>query len=317
MIDPIGAIFGAGVALRNALYDRQILKSHKLARPVISIGNISVGGSGKTPFVIALGTLLKEHGIAFDVLSRGYGRSSTEVAIVDPLGTPEQCGDEPLLIARKLGVPVVVGANRYQAGLLAEEKLPSKLHLLDDGFQHRRLHRDFDIVMLADSDLSGTLLPFGRLREPRRSLGRADAVVLASDKRPPKQAKLVWRIGRQIHFVDSRAKTVAFCGIARPRQFFAGLKQLGMELVATVAFSDHHRYRQRDIDRLLRIKGQTGAREFITTEKDAINLGRLVNELRTLRTATLDLELQSPESVLETLLGTLEERCQCRFQGRA
>jgi len=152
MIDPIGAIFGAGVALRNALYDRQILKSHKLARPVISIGNISVGGSGKTPFVIALGTLLKEHGIAFDVLSRGYGRSSTEVAIVDPLGTPEQFGDEPLLIARKLGVPVVVGANRYQAGLLAEEKLPSKLHLLDDGFQHRRLHRDFDIVMLADSD---------------------------------------------------------------------------------------------------------------------------------------------------------------------
>ena len=317
MIDPIGAIFGAGVALRNALYDRQILKSHKLARPVISIGNISVGGSGKTPFVIALGSLLKAHGIAFDVLSRGYGRSSTEVAIVDPLGTPEQFGDEPLLIARKLGVPVVVGANRYQAGLLAEEKLPSKLHLLDDGFQHRRLHRDFDIVMLADSDLSGTLLPFGRLREPRRSLGRADAVVLASDKRPPKQAKLVWRIGRQIHFVDSRAKTVAFCGIARPRQFFAGLKQLGMELVATVAFSDHHRYCQRDIDRLLRIKGQTGAREFITTEKDAINLGRLVNELRTLRTATLDLELQSPESVLETLLGTLEERCQCRFQGRA
>jgi len=317
MIDPLGVIFGAGVALRNTLYDRQILKSHKLARPVVSIGNLSVGGSGKTPFVIALGTLLKERGVAFDVLSRGYGRNSTMVAIVDPSGTPEQFGDEPLLIARKLGVPVVVGADRYQAGLLAEEKLPSKLHLLDDGFQHRRLHRDFDIVMLPDSDLSGTLLPFGRLREPKRGLFRADAVVMASDRRPPNQAKLVWRIRRQIHFVDSRAKTVAFCGIARPRQFFSGLKQLGMELVATVAFSDHHRYGQRDIERLLRIKSQTGAREFITTEKDAINLGPLLGELRTLRTATLDLELQSPEKALENLLGTLEERCQCRFQGTA
>jgi tetraacyldisaccharide 4'-kinase len=313
MIDPIGAIFGSGVALRNALYDRRVLKSYQLARPVVSIGNISVGGSGKTPFVVTLGGLLKERGIEFDVLSRGYGRRSKEVAIVDPTGTPEQFGDEPLLIARKLQVPVIVGADRYQAGLLAEEKFSAKLHLLDDGFQHRRLHRDFDIVMLPDSDLAGTLLPFGRLREPLGSLSRADAVVVAPETRRPKQAKLAWRARRHIHFADSRASTVAFCGIARPQQFFAGLKQLGMELVATVAFPDHHRYRQRDIDRLLRIKKQTGAREFITTEKDAINLGPLLAELRTFRTATLDLELHAPEKVMETLLRTLEERCQCRF----
>src|SRR5437660_901613 len=314
MIDPVGALFGLGVALRNTLYDRQIFKSHKLARPVVSIGNISVGGSGKTPFVIALGSLLKERGIEFDVLSRGYGRSSQEIAVVDPAGTPEQFGDEPLLIARKLEVPVVVGADRYQAGLLAEEKFPSKLHLLDDGFQHRRLHRDFDIVMLPDSDLSGTLLPFGKLREPLRSLARADAVVIAPDRRPPNQAKLAWRARRQIHFVDSRARTVAFCGIARPQQFFAGLKQLGMELVATVRFPDHHRYRKRDIDRLLRIKSQTGAREFITTEKDAINLGPLLAELRTFRTATLDLELQDAQAVIETLTAKLEQVCGCRLR---
>jgi tetraacyldisaccharide 4'-kinase len=313
MIDPIGAIFGSGVALRNALYDRKTLKSYKLARPVVSIGNISVGGSGKTPFVLTLGGLLKQRGIEFDVLSRGYGRSSKEIVVVDPTGTPEQFGDEPLLIARKLQVPVIVGADRYQAGLLAEEKFPTKVHLLDDGFQHRRLHRDFDIVMLPDSDLSGTLLPFGKLREPLGSLDRADAVVVAPDTRRPKQAKLAWRARRHIHFVDSRAKTVAFCGIARPEQFFAGLKQLGMELVATVPFSDHHRYRQRDIDRLLRIKTQTGARDFITTEKDAINLGPFLAELRTFRTATLDLELKSAEKVMETLLRTLEERCGCRF----
>src|ERR1700730_15305198 len=120
MMDPFAAIFASGVALRNALYDRQVLKSYRLSRPVVSIG--------KTPFVVPLGGLLKERGIEFDVLSRGYGRRSKEIAIVDPNGTPEQFGDEPLLIARKLQVPVVIGANRYRAGQLAEEKLPTRLH---------------------------------------------------------------------------------------------------------------------------------------------------------------------------------------------
>src|SRR5882672_11125231 len=114
-MNPISSIFGAGVAIRNALYDRRFFQVRKLTRPVVSIGNISVGGSGKTPLVIALGELLKQHGIAFDVLSRGYGRSSAEIAVVDPGGSPAQFGDEPLLIARKLGVPVIVGADRYQA----------------------------------------------------------------------------------------------------------------------------------------------------------------------------------------------------------
>src|SRR6478752_6508476 len=177
-MNPVSAIFGAGVAFRNALYDRGIFRVRKLARPVISVGNISVGGSGKTPFVIALGELLKQRGIAFDVLSRGYRRNSIEIAVVDPNGSPAQFGDEPLLIARKLQVPVIVGADRYRAGLLAEQKFSSKLHLLDDGFQHRRLHRDFDIVLLPTEDQAGSLLPTGRLREPITALKRAYAVVL-------------------------------------------------------------------------------------------------------------------------------------------
>src|SRR5258708_39940567 len=118
-MNPLSAAFGAGVALRNYCYDRGIFKSKKLTRPVVSVGNISVGGSGKTPFVIALGQLLQERGIEFDVLSRGYGRSSGEAAVVHPEGRPEQFGDEPLLIARRLHVPVIVGASRYLAGLLA------------------------------------------------------------------------------------------------------------------------------------------------------------------------------------------------------
>jgi tetraacyldisaccharide 4'-kinase len=313
-MNPLSAIFGAGVCLRNALYDRGILKSRSLARPVISVGNLSVGGSGKTPFVITLGRLLKERGIEFDVLSRGYGRKSKDIAVVEADGSPEQFGDEPLLIARKLGVPVVVGADRYQAGLLAEEKFAqSRLHLLDDGFQHRRLHRDFDIVLLSDEDLGDSLLPVGRLREPFSSLRRADAVVLSASSTVPAPAQSVWRVRRNILFIAPMSRVVAFCGIARPEQFFSGLRKLGMELADTITFPDHHRYVQRDIDRLLQAQTQTGAKGFITTGKDAINLGALVGQLRTFETAGLELEVENAPQVLETMLRTLEQRCGCRF----
>ncbi len=150
-MNPLSGIFGAAVAIRNSLYDRRVFSVHKLQKPVVSIGNLSVGGSGKTPFVIALGELLKERGIRFDILSRGYGRSSGNICAVDPQGSAADFGDEPLLMARRLQVPVVVGADRYQAGLLAEKAFPAQVHLLDDGFQHRRLHRDCDLVMLPAS----------------------------------------------------------------------------------------------------------------------------------------------------------------------
>src|SRR6266849_6996555 len=113
-MNPLASLFGLGVRTRNLLYDRAVLHGQKLEGPVVSVGNLSVGGSGKTPFVVLLGELLKARGIAFDVLSRGYRRKSSESARVDPKGTPEQFGDEPLLIARKLGCPVFVGASRYR-----------------------------------------------------------------------------------------------------------------------------------------------------------------------------------------------------------
>ena len=304
-MNPASAIFGAGVALRNALYDRGVLKVHKLARPVVSIGNISVGGSGKTPFVIALGELLQQRGIEFDVISRGYGRSSTEIAVVDPNGTPEQFGDEPLLIARKLRVPVIVGADRYQAGLLAEKQFSSKLHLLDDGFQHRRLHRDFDIVLLPAEDQGGTLLPMGRLREPLSALKRADAVVLPDSAEKPFDAKNIWRMRRQIE-IAADGRVIAFCGIAHPQQFFNALKTARQEIAGTLTFHDHHRYAQRDIDSLLDLKKKSGAAGFVTTEKDAINLGTLSAQLQPLRTATLRLDMESHDSVMAEILKTLK-----------
>lgn len=312
-MNPISALFGAGVKARNTLYDRGVFKVHELARPVISVGNISIGGTGKTPFVVALGELLKQRGIAFDILSRGYGRSSTGIAVVDPNGSRAQFGDEPLLLARKLGVPVIVGADRYQAGLLAEKQFASSLHLLDDGFQHRRLHRDFDIVLLPAADCAGTLLPIGRLREPLSALRRADAVALPDPLDQSPNIKRVWQVHRQLELSHPSGKLIAFCGIGRPKQFFDGLKTAGQELASEVVFRDHYSYGQRDLDRLLELKKRTGADGFITTEKDAINLGALTTQLEPLRTATLTMELEAPEQAITEMLQVLEQRSGCRL----
>src|SRR5712671_4026335 len=148
----LSGLYGAVTSSRNALFDRGVLHARRLEQPVVSVGNLSAGGAGKTPFVIALGDLLKERGIRFDVLSRGYRRRTRGVLVVDPQGSASDFGDEPLLIARKLGVPVVVCDSRYEAGRMAEQKFQTQMHLLDDGFQHRSLARDFDILLMAPDD---------------------------------------------------------------------------------------------------------------------------------------------------------------------
>ena len=200
-MNPLTGLYGAGIALRNTLFDHRVLASALLQRPVVSVGNLSAGGTGKTPFVIALGELLKERGRRFDILSRGYGRKTRGVRVVDPKGSASEFGDEPLLLARRLGVPVVVGESRYDAGRTAEQRFDSELHILDDGFQHRSLARDFDIVLIAPGDLQDRLLPSGRLREPFSSLNRADAIVMpqdvASEKSVP-AGKSTWRMTREI-----------------------------------------------------------------------------------------------------------------------
>jgi tetraacyldisaccharide 4'-kinase len=310
-MNPLATIFGAGVALRNRLYDRGVFRANRLTRPVVSVGNISVGGSGKTPFVIALGELLQQRGIPFDVLSRGYRRNSIEIAVVDPNGSPAQFGDEPLLIARKLRVPVIVGVDRHRAGLLAEKQFQSKLHLLDDGFQHRRLHRDFDIVLLPSEDMTDALLPAGRLREPVASLRRADAAVLFEPQKQSFSANQIWQARRHIELSATGGRLVAFCGLARPGQFFDALKSLGQQIAATLTFRDHHRYCQRDVDRLLRLKRETGADGFITTEKDEINLGGLCTQLQPLRIARLRLELETPEQAVNEMILAVQQRSGC------
>ncbi len=309
----LGAVFGTAVRARNALYDRGLLKARHLQGPVVSIGNISVGGSGKTPFVILLGELLKKRAVAFDILSRGYGRASRGVAVVDPGGSPRDFGDEPLLMARRLDVPVILGEDRYQAGRLAEEKFSARLHLLDDGFQHRQLARDFDIVLVTPDDARDRLLPSGRLREPLSALRRADAVVLTSGAAPekfPVEGKLVWRARRGILPRNVPERPVAFCGIARPKNFFTQLRTAGIEPAAEAVYKDHHQYQSSDIEELLRLKLTSEAGGFVTTEKDAINLGGYFSVLKPLAIVAVRMELADAERALDTMLATVAERKQ-------
>jgi tetraacyldisaccharide 4'-kinase len=313
-MNPLTTIYGAAGALRNSLFDLGVLPTRGLDRPVVSVGNLSVGGTGKTPLVIALGEMLKARGIRFDVLSRGYRRRTRGVLVVEPDGSPDDFGDEPLLIAKRLEVPVIVGESRYEAGKVAERAFQSQLHILDDGFQHRSLARDFDIVLLTHRDLHDRLLPLGRLREPLASLARADAVVVPTDVLSPNPAeghdvlrgKLVWRMKRQIVIPLKLRAPVVFCGIAQPQQFFEHARAQGIKPAAEIAFRDHHRYNAHDIRRLHAARDQHDSDGFITTEKDVVNLGPLQRELDPLAVARLGVSFDDPAGMTETILGRID-----------
>jgi tetraacyldisaccharide 4'-kinase len=310
-LNPLSAIYGGVVRTRNALYDRAIWRTRRLHGAVVSVGNLSAGGSGKTPFVMLLGELLKARAIKFDVLSRGYGRSSKGVRLVDPAGLPQEFGDEPLLIARKLQVPVIVGEDRCEAGRFAEGKFGPQLHLLDDGFQHRALARDFDIVLVTPQDATDNLLPAGRLREPLPSLRRADAVVLASGASAesfPLEGKIVWRVRRGIVAKNVALRPVVFCGIARPQNFVLQLRTANIEPVAEAFYRDHHAYREKDIRELLKLKRRSEAGGFVTTEKDAVNLGGFLSALEPLAVVPVKMELSDADNAVDTMLNKISDR---------
>jgi tetraacyldisaccharide 4'-kinase len=310
-LNPLSGIYGGVVRARNELYERGLLRSRRLQGPVVSVGNLSAGGAGKTPLVILLGELLKGCGIKFDVLSRGYGRRSRGVRWADPAGLPQEFGDEPLLIARKLQVPVIVGEDRYEAGRFAESKFGAQLHLLDDGFQHRALARDFDIVLVTPQDANDRLLPSGRLREPLHSLRRADAIVLASGASAeafPIDGKLMWRVRRGIVPLNVPPRPVVFCGIARPQNFVLQLRAANIEPVAEAFYRDHHAYNEKDIRDLRDLKQRSEAGGFVTTEKDAVNLGGYLSALAPLAVVPVKMELSDAANALDTMLHKIAEQ---------
>jgi tetraacyldisaccharide 4'-kinase len=258
-----------------------------------------------------LGELLKARGVKFGILSRGYGRTTRGVLLVDPAGLPQQFGDEPLLIARKLQVPVIVGEDRYDAGTFAEARFGPQMHLLDDGFQHRALARDFDIVLVTPQDASDRLLPAGRLREPLCALRRADAVVLAggaSEESFPMHGKAVWRVKRGILAQGIPVRPVAFCGIARPQNFLLQLRAANVEPSAQAFYRDHHAYSEKDVRELIELKQRSEAGGFVTTEKDAVNLGPYLSALAPLAVVAVRMDLVDAANAVDTMLRKIEER---------
>jgi tetraacyldisaccharide 4'-kinase len=310
-LNPLSSIYAGIVRARNGLYDRGTLRARRLDGAVVSVGNLSAGGSGKTPFVMLLGELLKARGIKFDVLSRGYGRQSRGVLLVDPAGLPPEFGDEPLLLARKLQVPVIVGEDRGEAGKFAEAEFGPQLHLLDDGFQHRALARDFDIVLVTPQDATDRMLPLGRLREPLGSLSRTDAVVLASGASAesfPLAGKMVWRVRRGIAPENVPPRPIVFCGIARPQSFVLQLRAANIEPIAEAFYRDHHAYREKDVRELLDLKQRSQAGGFVTTEKDAVNLGPYLAALEPLSVVPVRMELADAANAVDAVLRRIAER---------
>ncbi len=318
---PFTPLYRAALALRELRLRSGLEPVRTLELPVVSIGSLSAGGSGKTPLTIALARALTQRGLHVDVLSRGYGRSGKATLRVDPNGVAKDFGDEPLLIARESGVPVYVAARRFDAGLLAEStRRPNSpaVHLLDDGFQHRQLHRDVNILLLDSQDLRDRMLPAGNLRDPLRAIRRADVVATpvgsteaeAYLKRSVWQGQ-IWQIRRRMQVPSIDGPVVAFCGIARSDQFFAGLESSGLHLASRIAFADHHRYLQHDIDCILEAAKNISAAAFVTTEKDRVRLGKLAAafpESCPLKTAQLTIEIESQDAAVSWILDRISSR---------
>jgi tetraacyldisaccharide 4'-kinase len=233
-------------------------------------------------------------------------------------GSAEEFGDEPLLIARTAGVPVYVAPERYEAGLLAEADADAgrpRIHILDDGFQHRRLYRDVDILLLNRDDWRDRLLPAGNLREPKTAARRATALAIPGEDTGLRDELRawgwqgpVWRLHRRMEVPVVEDLVVAFCGIARPEQFFAGLEAAGLRLAARVAFRDHHCYEVRDLEQLRAAARAKGAKALVTTEKDWVRFESLTgwnSDPVPVLTAGLRVEIEEESAVMNWLTDRL------------
>ena len=290
----IATVYAAAARYRRRYYAIHPELRRRLSRPVISIGNLAVGGRAKTPLAAHVASRLRDLGERPAILSRGYGRRDAADGVVvvrDRQGIRadvDRAGDEPLMLARQLdGVAVLVSASRYLAGRLAEHHLGCTVHVLDDGFQHFALHRDADLVVIGRADLQGSrTLPAGRLREPIDAAEAADAFVMLDDGMKEALKDLdrpTWRARRRqgtarladaagTPIAPSAGPIVAVAGIAHPAGFFEDLKAAGWSIARELPYRDHHRYRPDDVARIAAIARGTGARAVLTTEKDLVRL---------------------------------------------
>jgi tetraacyldisaccharide 4'-kinase len=316
LLAPMTTLYGAITETRLALYRRGILKPAKLAVPVISVGNITTGGTGKTPLVEYIARVVADTGRKVCILTRGYGRENPNhrVLVSDGhtvLAGHREAGDEPTLLAESLlGIAAVVSdADRFAAGQWAIKELGAEVFILDDGFQHLQLARNFNVAVIDATNPwgAGHLLPRGRLRERPRGLARADCIVLtradkvadleslkleiaqASNHRPLIASRMRVRALRQLlpdvasHTTESSpevsSQVAAFAGIGNQSSFVALLKDQGYDPVAVSEFPDHYRYNQGDIDIIVEKAKSKGANALVTTAKDAVKLRGLSFQL--------------------------------------
>lgn len=312
MLSPLAVAYAAVTRLRTAAYKKGLLKTTRLPVPVISIGNITVGGTGKTPLVAHISRVLANEGCNVCILTRGYGRNDAGKRVVvsdgmKVLSEVHESGDEPFWLAENLkGVAAVIcDADRAAAGRWALEHLDSNVLVLDDGFQHLQLARDLNILAIDATNPwgSGRLLPAGRLREAPQGASRADCAIITraapNSELQELRIKLQNLMGdRPIFTSQMQTKGVrklstarldpgigipqpvaAFCAVGNPASFFNHLIKEGLTLVDTHAFPDHHKYKQADITRISDEAKRAGAASLITTAKDAVKLNELKFDL--------------------------------------
>ncbi|MFN6962901.1 MAG: tetraacyldisaccharide 4'-kinase [Pyrinomonadaceae bacterium] len=341
---PLSWIYGLAIRLRNLLYDRGLLAARSLGVTTISVGNITTGGTGKTPLVALVARILADSGERVCILTRGYGRrnENERILVSDGAGLPVSAdvgGDEPVELARRLGPKAIViaQADRAAAAEWAKAKFSPTVFVLDDGFQHRRVRRDLDIVCVDATDPfgRGSMLPAGRLREPVGSLRRAGAIVVtradlvddtdavAADVRSRGRSAPIFNAGTRIaemvpveKFLNesSRKKPVhpdsifAFCGLGNPEVFFESLRRGAADarLAGVKRFPDHHAYTQKDVDDLAGEAEWSGAEALVTTAKDAVKLdGLRLPASMPLLVAIAEIELDDPRGFKDVVLSAL------------
>jgi tetraacyldisaccharide 4'-kinase len=289
---PLGALFGAGAALRVGLYRRGVLRQARLSGPVISVGNLSVGGSGKTPLVARIAEIVRDAGEPVSILSRGYGGSFRGEALIVGDGAAilagaAEAGDEPVMLARALpDVVVAVGPRRDRVGRAVEARFGRRVHVLDDGFQHLRLGRDLDVLSVGPGDLDDRPLPAGRLREQASASARADLVCVWSDRAETGDGR-TFRVCRQpLGFFDldghPRAAPVRpflLSGIANPERFWSDVAAVVPGVAGRSSFPDHHRFTAEEIRRVEDQARAARADAVVTTAKDAERLPRAAPDL--------------------------------------
>ncbi|MBW2122044.1 MAG: tetraacyldisaccharide 4'-kinase [Deltaproteobacteria bacterium] len=329
--------YRALVLVRKTLYGWGILRVKRLPLKVVCVGNLTMGGTGKTPTVEYVSCLLKKAGLNVAVLSRGYrGSREKEGGVVSDGSTlllsEMDSGDEAYMLARRLdGVPVLVGRNRYRSGRTACERFGTEVAVLDDGFQHIQLDRDLDILLVDGREGfgSGRLFPLGPLREPLAGLARADHFLITKGKdrnraEAIEEALRRWNReagifhGRYVpeSLIDPKTgqpsspgglsgkKILAFSGLASPDHFFELLESLGAALVGEIVFADHHRYTERDLAFIR--SNMSGAEWTVTTEKDMVRLEGLNFDELPLRVLTIRLEINEEEDFTRALFSGLE-----------